>query len=81
MSHQSQTCLVHTLTLSLSLDASICLTSENGAEFPPAGDSSLRGELAERHLQKEDRQPSAKQKYEVGDEKCTWKKTTTGKTR
>ncbi len=53
--------------------SSVCLTGEDGAEFPPAGDSSLRGELTERHLQKEDGQTSAKQKYEVGDEKCTWK--------
>ncbi len=60
-------------SLSLSLDPSVCLTGEDGAEFPPAGDSSLRGELTERHLQKEDGQTSAKQKYEVGDEKCTWK--------
>lgn len=70
--NQSQT-VSSSLSLSLALDLSVCLTGENGAEFPPAGDSSFRGELAERHLQKEDGQTSAKQKYEVGDEKCTWK--------
>ena len=45
-------------------------TSENGAELLPAGDAALRGELTQGDLQEEDRQASAKQEDEVGDEKC-----------
>lgn len=47
------------------------LTGENGAELRPAGDATLRGELAQRHLQEEDGQTSAKQEDEVRDEKGT----------
>lgn len=47
-------------------------TSKDGAELLPAGDATLRGELTQGDLQEEDRQTSAKQENEVGDEKCTW---------
>lgn len=47
------------------------LTCKYGAKFLPTGDSSLRGELTERHLQEEHRQSSAEQENEVWDEKST----------
>lgn len=53
------------------------LTGENGAELRPAGDAALRGELAQRHLQEEDGQTSAKQEDEVRDEKGTCRADTT----
>lgn len=47
-------------------------TSKDGAELLPAGDAALWRELTKGDLQEEDRQTSAKQENEVGDEKCTW---------
>lgn len=49
------------------------LTSEDGAEFGPAGDPSFRGVLAQRNLQEEHRQATPEQEDEVRDEKRTWR--------
>jgi len=47
------------------------LTCKYGAKFFPTGDPTLRGELAECHLQEEHRQSSTEQENEVWDEKST----------
>lgn len=48
-------------------------TFEQRADFPPAGDATLTGELTQRRLQEEDRDSTSKQEDEVWDEEgpCT----------
>lgn len=52
-------------------DCCLTLTSKDGAEFFPAGDATLRGVLAQCHLQEKNWQTSTEQEDEVRDEKRT----------
>lgn len=47
------------------------LTFKQRTDFPPAGDSSLTGELAQRRLQEEDRNATGEQEDQVRDEERT----------
>lgn len=48
------------------------LTFKQGTDFPPAGDASLAGVLAQRRLQEEDGNATGEQEDQVGDEERTW---------
>lgn len=51
------------------------ITFEQRADFPPAGDATLTGELTQRRLQEEDRDSTSKQEDEVWDEEGPCKST------
>lgn len=46
-------------------------TFEQGADLPPAGNSSLAGVLAQGNLQEEDRHSACEQEDQVGNEERT----------
>lgn len=48
------------------------LTFKQGTDFPPAGDASLAGVLAQRCLQEENGNATGEQEDQVGDEERTW---------